>query len=50
MKKKTKKRIDYRPFHVLAELFRRGVVSREQFILEWGLNQQDQGITPGGTP
>jgi hypothetical protein len=40
----TAKKTNYAPFFNLANLRRRGVISREHFILDWGLAQRDQGI------
>jgi hypothetical protein len=37
---------NYKPFRDLAELRDRRVISREHFILNWGLAQKDQCITP----
>jgi hypothetical protein len=38
------KKINWKPFFDLAELFNNGVISREHLILNWGLAQRDQGI------
>jgi hypothetical protein len=39
-----KKKDDWKPFRDLAQLYRRGVIGRAHFALNWGLVQKDQGI------
>jgi hypothetical protein len=48
--RKPEKKIDYLTFRILAELRGRGAISREHFILDWGLAQRDQGIKAEGRP
>jgi hypothetical protein len=42
------KKLDWRPFRDLAQLYKRGVIGRSHFALNWGIAQKDQGIKPAG--
>jgi hypothetical protein len=42
-----KKKDGWKPFRDLAQLYKRGVIGRSHFVLNWGLAQQDANIAAG---